>query len=104
MNSPIISIDISHNPDLVRLVEEVQASKRPRILKQDSEPVAMLMPMETPTQRHAAIEASEMLPLAQIEASFVEAGYPKTEVNDMLEALSELPQYASTGHTFSKSK
>jgi hypothetical protein len=41
-----VMIDISNNPDLVRLVEEVKNTKKPRILKQDSEPVAMLMPME----------------------------------------------------------
>lgn len=41
-----ITIDISNNPDLVRLVEEMKSTKKPRILKRDSEPVAMLMPVE----------------------------------------------------------
>ena len=42
-----ITIDLSNNPDLVRLVEEVNTTKLPRILKQNSEPVAMLMPVGT---------------------------------------------------------
>ena len=41
------TIDISNMPDLVRIVEEVKTTKQPRILKRDSEPVAVLMPMET---------------------------------------------------------
>jgi hypothetical protein len=38
-------IDISNFPDLVRIAEEVKATRTPRILKRDSEPVAMLMPV-----------------------------------------------------------
>src|SRR6266436_1738485 len=40
-------IDISHLPDLLRLVEEVKTTKQPRILKRDNETVAMLMPVGT---------------------------------------------------------
>jgi hypothetical protein len=43
-------IDISKMPDLVRIVEDMKHTKEPRILKQGSAPVAMLMPMETATQ------------------------------------------------------
>ena len=42
-----ITIDISNNPDLVRLVEEMKNAKQPRILEENKKPVAMLMPMET---------------------------------------------------------
>ena len=38
-------IDISHLPDLLRLVEEVKTTKLPRMLKRDNETVAMLMPV-----------------------------------------------------------
>jgi len=38
-----ITIDISNNPDLVRLVEEMKHAKQPRILEQNKKPVAMLM-------------------------------------------------------------
>src|SRR5205823_8366040 len=47
---------ISNIPDLVRIVEEMKHTKEPRILKRGSSPVAMLMPMETATQRHKTIE------------------------------------------------
>lgn len=40
-------LDISNMPDLVRIVEEVKSTKKPRILKRDSEPVALLMPMDS---------------------------------------------------------
>ena len=40
-------IDISNFPDLLRIAEEVKATKTPRILKRESEPVAMLMPVGT---------------------------------------------------------
>lgn len=40
-------IDISGMPELVRIVEEVKTTKQPRILKRDSEAVALLMPMHT---------------------------------------------------------
>jgi hypothetical protein len=46
MSRHLTSIDISNIPDLVRLVEEVKATIHHRILKQDSEPVAMLIPVE----------------------------------------------------------
>jgi hypothetical protein len=34
--------------------------------------------------------------LEEIKASLLDAGYPDAEVNDMIEAMSELPQYADT--------
>ena len=37
-------IDITNVPELVRIVEEVQASQEPRIVRRDSEYVAILMP------------------------------------------------------------
>src|SRR5215467_7094689 len=47
MSGNLTSVDIStlKLPDLFRLVEEVKATKTPRILKRESEPVAMLMPV-----------------------------------------------------------
>ncbi len=40
-------IDISTMPDLVRIVEEVTATKTPRELKRDNKVVAVLMPSDT---------------------------------------------------------
>ena len=87
-------------PDLVRLVEDMKHTKEPRILKQGSAPVAMLVPMATATERHKAIDAFDFQSLDDAKASLLEAGYPETEVKDMLEAMSELPQYA--GRTLQK--
>jgi hypothetical protein len=40
-------IDISKFPDLLRIAEEVQTTKTARILKRDSEPIALLTPVKT---------------------------------------------------------
>ena len=87
------AIDISKIPALARLVDEVAKTKKPRILKRDSEPVAMIMPMRA-EERHKTIEVFDFKPVAEIITSLLHAGYSQAEVNDMLEALSELPQYA----------
>ena len=89
-------IDISNMPDLVRLVEDMKHAKEPRILKKGSAPVAMLVPMATATERHRTIEAVDFKSLDEVKISLLEAGYPDAEVKDMIEAMSELPQYAGT--------
>ena len=38
-------LDISHNPDLLRLAEEVRRSNTPRVLRADNEDVAVVMPV-----------------------------------------------------------
>jgi hypothetical protein len=96
MSSNITPIDISNMPDLVRLVEDMKHAKVPRILKKGSAPVAMLVPMGTATERHKTIDAVDSKSLDEVKASLLEAGYPDVEVNDMMEAMSELPQYAGT--------
>ncbi len=40
-------LDITNIPELRNLVEEMRASKQPRLLKQDREFVALLMPLGT---------------------------------------------------------
>ena len=60
MSSNLTSIDISHNPELVRLAEEVKATRTPRELKRDSKTVAILMPPEakvTPRKIRAKTKA-----------------------------------------------
>ena len=49
MSTNLTSIDITtlKPSDLFRIVEEVKTTKTPRILKRDSEPAAMLMPVGT---------------------------------------------------------
>src|SRR6266571_6886775 len=45
--SNMTAIDISNMPDLLPLVEEVKATKKPRVLKRNGESVALLMPVGT---------------------------------------------------------
>ncbi len=45
------TIDISHNPDLLRLAEEVRASNTPRVLRRDNEDVAVVMPLSDGAKR-----------------------------------------------------
>jgi len=47
----IKSIDISNVPELLRLVEEVRKSEEPRVLRRDSEDLAILMPVKPPRRR-----------------------------------------------------
>jgi hypothetical protein len=61
MADEMIYIDISDVPDLLRIAEEVQMTRTPRILRRDSEDVAVLMPV-APTRKnktkHAKTKAS----------------------------------------------
>src|SRR4051794_3425100 len=46
------SIDISHNPEMLRLAEEVRRSKTPRVLRADDRDVAVVMPVaDVPKKR-----------------------------------------------------
>jgi hypothetical protein len=97
MSKHVTPIDISRFPDLIRIVEEMKNAKEPRILKQGDAPVAMLMPMDTAAKKHSSIEAVDFKSLDEVRAGFLDAGYSETEVQDMIEAMSELPQYAGQG-------
>jgi len=48
----ITPIDITNIPALRRIVAEMKNAKQPRLLKQDSKLVAMLMPMGTVLEQH----------------------------------------------------
>lgn len=47
------SIDITGVPDLLRIAEEVQTTKQPRILQRDGEELAVVIPI-TPARRRKA--------------------------------------------------
>jgi hypothetical protein len=49
--TPIDINTISTLPDLLRLVEEVNTTKQPRLLKHENQTVAMLMPVGTAATR-----------------------------------------------------
>jgi hypothetical protein len=58
------AIDISNMPDLVRLAEEVEVTKKPRILKRHKKTVAILMPVEPATHPKKQQAIKETLALA----------------------------------------
>ena len=44
-------LDITNMPDLVRIAEEVEATNKPRVLKRDNTPIAILTPV---TKKHSS--------------------------------------------------
>jgi hypothetical protein len=58
-------IDITNMPDLVRIAEEVEATKKPRVLKRDNTPIAILTPVTKKKSSQATSKAiKETLALA----------------------------------------
>ena len=51
MSRHMMPIDISKMPDLLDLVEEVEATKKPRELRRDNKPVALLTPISENTEK-----------------------------------------------------
>jgi hypothetical protein len=63
-------IDISDNPELLRLAEEVRATNEPRILTRNSEEIAVVVPVVA----HAKKRRSRMKTKADYEAFRAAAG------------------------------
>ena len=60
-----IPIDISHIPELVRIAEEVEATNKPRVLKRENTPLAILTPVKKKQSSQAKSKAvKEVLALA----------------------------------------
>ncbi len=58
-------LDITNIPELVRIAEEVEATKKPRVLKRDNTPIAMLTPVKKNQSAQARSKAvKEALALA----------------------------------------
>jgi len=51
MSRHIIPIDASNFPDLLKIAEEVNATKTPRLIKRNGETLALLMPTGTAGKR-----------------------------------------------------
>jgi len=58
MSSTLTSVDISNMPDLLDLVEEVEATKEPRALLRDNKPVALLTPIVENKEKWEKIKAT----------------------------------------------
>jgi hypothetical protein len=58
MTSEYPSVDISHDPELLKLAEEVRTTNRPRILKRADEDLAVISPIRKAEKGQAASPAS----------------------------------------------
>ena len=58
MSSTITPVDISNMPELLDLVEEVEATKESRALLRDNKPVALLTPIAQNKEKWAKIKAT----------------------------------------------
>ena len=63
-------LDITHNPDLLRVAEEVRRSKTPRVLRAHDEDVALVMPVADRPRRRSKRAKSE----ADYQAFLASAG------------------------------
>ena len=70
MQREVKHIDISNVPELMRIVEEMLATRQPRILSRDDEDVAVLMPVASASERQMQQEKTE----ADYEAFLSAAG------------------------------
>src|SRR5258708_19792062 len=62
--SHLMPIDISNMPDLVRIAEEEEATNKPRVLKRDNTPLAILTPVKKKQSHHARTKpVKKALPL-----------------------------------------
>ena len=58
MRNNLTPIDISNMPDLLDLVEEVEATKKPRELRRDNKPIALLTPILKNKEKWKKIKAA----------------------------------------------
>lgn len=75
MAREIKHIDIGNNPELLRIVEEVRASKEPRVLRHDSDELAILSPV-VPRKR----APSKAAPVTEDDALFRLIGIGKSGI------------------------
>ena len=76
-------IDISNIPELVRIAEEVEATNKPRVLKRDNTPIAIL----TPVKKHQSPQAKRKA----IEETLALAGaWSDLDFDEMLTALDHI--------------
>jgi hypothetical protein len=77
------SIDITNMPDLVRIAEEVEATKTPRELKRNNEVVAVLTPIGTKRKHQKNRQAIE-------ETLALAGSWRDLDFDDMLKQLDRI--------------
>ncbi len=80
------ALDISDNPDLLRLAEEVRRSKVARVLQRHGEDVAIVMPPPNSSGRRTKGTAIKRKSQADMEAFLSSAGGWKDVDTDRLKA------------------
>jgi hypothetical protein len=81
--SQLTPIDMTNMPDLVRIAEEVEATNKPRLLKRDNTPIAVLTPV---TRKQSARTKSKA-----IEETLALAGaWSDLDFDDMLDTLDHI--------------
>lgn len=68
MAKELTPLDISDQPDLLRLAQEVQATRQPRLLQRDGEELAILIPV-THARRPSSLAASRARAAAAVARS-----------------------------------
>lgn len=77
------AIDITNIPELVRLAEEVEATNKPRELRRDNTPIAILTPVKKKQSSQAKQKAiQETLALA--------GAWSDLDLEEMLDALDHI--------------
>jgi len=76
MASEYVSIDVSGEPDLLKLAEEVRRTNRPRVLRRDGEDLAVIvpvMPEREQTRSPSGLQAADTSQQATRKTSTLES-------------------------------
>ena len=106
MSRHIIPIDASNLPDLLKVAEEVNTTKTPRLIKRDGETLAMLMPAGTAVKRRDNHTQKRSIWThynpAQVKAALKQSAGALQGVNreELLSDLAGQREQKSTGRLF----
>ena len=81
-------VDVSHTPELLRLAEEVQRSRQPRVLRRDREDIAIVFPVTARTtagRRQQVTEAQIWADAGMTDPADVWADYDGADVQAALQ-------------------
>ena len=86
------SLDISNTAELLKLAEEVQRTKRPRVLRRADEDIAVIAPITPPTprKRHRSVSRRGGIPRYTLEQAFGAVPTPPHLKGKTLEEISEM--------------
>lgn len=104
MSRRIIPIDASNLPDLLKVAEEVNTTKTPRLIKRNGETLAMLMPAGAVKRTHPQQKRTIWTHYdpQRVKAALKQSAGALQGVNreELLSDLAEQRSQKSTGHLF----